>query len=388
MAAKIPEQHIAVFGESGSGKTVLLSSFYGPTQERGFAEKSGFNVVAHSHTQGMALYKNYVGMRDSHELPEPTQFRSTAYSFTLKMAVNGTDQQNRHMSHDTLRLVWHDYPGEWFEKDLTGGEATRRVEGFRSLLRSDVAVLLVDAQRLIDNKGQEHAYLKSLFYKYREGIQALRDDILDDGKRLVSFPRIWIVALSKSDLLPAMDVHAFKDLVIGKAGDDLAQLTETIESMVESPEILTMDDFLLLSSAKFTPEEILVEERVGVDLILPVASALPFERHQRWAQAGHLPPKIAKALLAHTGMLAGAIVGGIGLLAQKGPARLRPVAALAAALLPQQDVEKFLQLGTDALDRYERAALAKKHYLAAALAKFRRDLEDGETQDVLLRSLR
>jgi ABC-type lipoprotein export system ATPase subunit len=26
------EQHIAVFGESGSGKTVMLSSFYGATQ--------------------------------------------------------------------------------------------------------------------------------------------------------------------------------------------------------------------------------------------------------------------------------------------------------------------------------------------------------------------
>ena len=30
------EQHIAVFGESGSGKTVLLSSFYGATQEPQF----------------------------------------------------------------------------------------------------------------------------------------------------------------------------------------------------------------------------------------------------------------------------------------------------------------------------------------------------------------
>jgi ABC-type dipeptide/oligopeptide/nickel transport system ATPase component len=30
------EQHIAVFGESGSGKTVLVSSFYGAAREQQF----------------------------------------------------------------------------------------------------------------------------------------------------------------------------------------------------------------------------------------------------------------------------------------------------------------------------------------------------------------
>ena len=30
---RVREQNIAVFGEAGSGKTVLVSSFYGPTQE-------------------------------------------------------------------------------------------------------------------------------------------------------------------------------------------------------------------------------------------------------------------------------------------------------------------------------------------------------------------
>ncbi|MGP9747303.1 hypothetical protein [Brachybacterium sp. AOP29-B2-41] len=40
------EQHIAVFGESGSGKTVLLSSFYGATQDPAFIKDNEFNVVA------------------------------------------------------------------------------------------------------------------------------------------------------------------------------------------------------------------------------------------------------------------------------------------------------------------------------------------------------
>jgi predicted ATPase len=40
------EQHIAVFGESGSGKTVLVSSFYGAMQEPHFLKSSLFDVTA------------------------------------------------------------------------------------------------------------------------------------------------------------------------------------------------------------------------------------------------------------------------------------------------------------------------------------------------------
>lgn len=46
------EQHIAVFGESGSGKTVLLSSFYGAAQERENINGAGFNVLAENPSQG------------------------------------------------------------------------------------------------------------------------------------------------------------------------------------------------------------------------------------------------------------------------------------------------------------------------------------------------
>ena len=64
------EQHIAVFGESGSGKTVMLSSFYGATQEPEFLQKSLFHVVADDIGLGSQLHRNYLGMRDSARLPE------------------------------------------------------------------------------------------------------------------------------------------------------------------------------------------------------------------------------------------------------------------------------------------------------------------------------
>jgi ABC-type dipeptide/oligopeptide/nickel transport system ATPase component len=46
MAAKVKEQNLAVFGESGSGKTVLLSSFYGSSQEPSFLAESLYKVLA------------------------------------------------------------------------------------------------------------------------------------------------------------------------------------------------------------------------------------------------------------------------------------------------------------------------------------------------------
>ena len=51
-----------MFGESGSGKTVLLSSFYGAAQDAAGREDSGttqlYDLVADDTTQGDRLLKN------------------------------------------------------------------------------------------------------------------------------------------------------------------------------------------------------------------------------------------------------------------------------------------------------------------------------------------
>src|SRR4051794_16183930 len=63
-------------------------------------------------------------------------------------------------------------------------------------------------------KGEEERYLKSLLTNFRQGLLQLREDLLASEGRLVEFPRIWIIALSKADLFPDWDVRAFRDLVI------------------------------------------------------------------------------------------------------------------------------------------------------------------------------
>lgn len=372
------EQHIAVFGESGSGKTVLVSSFYGAMQEPQFLESSLFHVTAEDTGQGHQLHANYLGLKDSRR-PETTRFSSTPYEFSVKLRDKGAKDSSP-KPFDALRLVWHDYPGEWFEEDVSDPEvAERRVVTFRSLLGSDVALLLVDGQRLLENVGEEERYLKSLLGSFRTGLLRLEDQLLEDGKPLVRFPRIWILALSKADLLPELDVFGFRDLVISKASADLGELRNVLKGLVESPEALAVgEDFVRLSSAKFEPNRIEVTERIGLDLILPLAAMLPFERHIRWAEQKQIAAKVAEELLGGAGALAAAI----GKVKLPGPyGRLlallgRGLAAISAAS----------KLSGDQLTKMNSEALAKRDYMAAVLTRFRLDLDDGEEKRVLLTS--
>lgn len=376
------EQQIAVFGESGSGKTVLLSSFYGATQEPKYLKNSLFRIVADNIGQGARLHRNYLGMRDSARLPEPTRFAATSYTFSVKLKDGSNPKVNKAKAFDALRLVWHDYPGEWFEQDVSGPEeAQRRVDTFRSLLGSDVALLLVDAQRLLDNSGEEERYLKSLLSNFRNGLLSLKDDLLVDGKPLVEFPRIWVLALSKADLLPPMNVFAFRDLLIEKAGDDLDELREVIAGLVESGGALSVgEDFVVFSSAKFDAGKIEVTERIGLELLLPLAAMLPFERHVHWAEALHNRGKVAENLLAGAKALAPAVMGLMSIL----PGRIGAF----MNLVNPKDVENAARLGGDKLKQANSKALAKQDFMAATLTQFKIDLDRGEDEQILLRSLR
>ena len=253
-----------------------------------------------------------------------------------------------------------------------------------------MAVLLVDAQLLLDNAGQEEAYLKSLFYNYRTGLENLRDETLDDGKPLVVFPRIWIVALSKSDLMPEVDVQQFKELIIEKGADDLDRLRRTIASMVEAPEALAVgEDFLLLSSAKFSPREIKVTQRVGIDRPLPIAAVLPFERHVRWARAQSLPHRVAEQLLDNAGKVAAALTVVAPFVRRiKLPGPVAAVGSLLAGLLSKDVIDRVVGMGRAKLEEAKAEALARHDYLTAVLMRFRIDLEDGERSKILLRSLK
>jgi hypothetical protein len=391
------EQHIAVFGESGSGKTVLLSSFYGAMQEPEFLQSSLFHVVADDVGQGTRLHRNYLGMRDSARLPEPTRFAPSSYAFSVRLKDgNVPTKKAKHVR--SVRLVWHDYPGEWFEQDVSGPEeAGRRVDTFRSLLRSDVALLLVDGQRLLDNAGEEERYLKSLFGNLRNALLSLKDDLLEEGKPLAEFPRIWVLALSKVDLVPDLDVFGFRDLIVDRANDDVEELRKVIEGLVESNGALSVgEDFVLLSSARFEANRIEVTKRVGLDLVLPLAAVLPLERHLRWAERKVLGAKLVEQLVGNFRSLVALLSSRVKPVGAKGAKTVKVARGAAAKGAKAHTAMRFglsallavAELAVDQLQVVHDEAEAKRDYLTAVLTRFRLDLQRGEEAKALRRSER
>ena len=384
------EQHIAVFGESGSGKTVLVSSFYGATLEAQYNEESLFEVVADNTAQGRFLHQNYLGMRGSAELPLATRFESESYSFAVNLKNKAKTKSEKDRPFDGLRLVWHDYPGEWFEQDVKGTEGEDRVSTFKKLLRSDVALLMVDGQRLLDNVGEEERYLKSLLTNISNGLQLMKDDLLEDGKPLVQFPRIWIMALSKSDLLPEVNVYEFRDLLIEKARNEVDRLEKVLGEFIEDSDSLSVgEDFVLLSSAKFNAGKIEVTNRVGLELILPLAAMLPFERHARWVQRMQTRGKVYGHLVAGAGTMAVAL-GGAGALASKLAKGDNKVLNAIGLVLTHfgSTLDDVAELGAEKLKEANDDAVANKEYLRATLTGFQMDLDKGEEEQILLRSRR
>lgn len=378
------EQQIAVFGESGSGKTVLLSSFYGLAVEQLLSGTEQFDVLAVDTAQGRRLHQNYLGMKNSAVLPMANRFSATSYAFSIKRKP-GTATKAKKKIPDELRLVWHDYPGEWFEQEPSGPEeAERRIDTFRALLGSDVALVLVDGQRLLDNAGEEERYLKHLLTNVSTQLLKLRDDLLQRDKPLVTFPRIWLMALSKADLLPDMDVIDFRDLLVEKAGAELNKLQGVIESFMEAPEALSVgDDFVLLSSAQFEPEKIEVTKRVGLDLILPIAAILPFSRYVGWASAMRKTTKVAEHLVRVATPVA-ELVGKVKLPVLL--ARLPGPLGSAAAFISPNLMQTVLDLaGNKVLDMHVEAK-AKHDFLTATLTGFQLELDRGDGEKVLLRS--
>lgn len=362
----------------------MLSSFYGAAQEPEYLRENLFHVVAEDFGQGNRLHRNYLGMKNAVQLPEHNRFSATSYSFSVKLDDGASAEAKKHRPFDALRLVWHDYPGEWFEEDVSGPEeAQRRVNAFRSLLSSDIALLLVDGQRLLDHAGEEERYLKSLFTNFRNGLLSLSDDLLEEDKSISEFPRIWIMALSKSDLMPDMNVFAFRDLLVEKAADDVEELRKVIAGLVNSGDALSVgEDFMLISSARFEPGKIEVSNRVGLELILPLAALLPFERHVRWAQLKLLPGRAGEKLVAKGAvpLMAAALLG----------LKFKPAGkvGLLLGLLNPEAIGKAADLAGDRLKALNADALARRDYLKATLTQFKMDLEKAEEQRIFLRSPR
>lgn len=387
------EQHIAVFGESGSGKTVLLSSFFGHSETAEGANDLWDLVAAHA-DQGNRLLQNYLGMRDRGVTPLTNRFVGSSYTFDLRFK-SARGSKGKKSLLNALQLTWHDYPGEWFQQEPQGAEEREeRTATFRRLLTSDVALLLVDGQTLLEHEGEEARYLKSLFGNFRQSVLRLRDDLLANGEKLTEFPRIWIIALSKADLHPDWDVDTFRELLIREAAGDVAQLRRTLSDFVEAPDALSLgEDFLLLSSGRFqlrsddlTPEVIDLSRRIGLDLVLPVSLFLPLERRTQWAERLNAPLSVLDTVADNADVIAAALLGQVPRIQRfvaKLPNNKAGLAARGMARVALPLLSKAAEQGGPSLKRHIEEARAEGDNLRAALAGFKLDLEQGREARVI-----
>jgi hypothetical protein len=113
----------------------------------------------------------------------------------------------------------------------------------------------------------------------------------------------------RNGLLPMVGkIEEFQELVVLNAAYEVDELRKLLKRVVLDSDALSVgEDFVLLSSAKFTPEKIEVAQRVGLDLIMPIACMLPLKRFVRWAEERNLRGRVAEALLGHASAVAGVV---------------------------------------------------------------------------------
>ena len=384
-------QHLAVFGESGSGKTVLLSSFYGHMTEPSTIASSAYRITAKDASQHGSLRQVYLGMRDLNRTPPANRFKKNSFEFEVSVNQPIDPKAKKAPTPKQVSLVWHDYPGEWLEETPgTAEEKQRQKDTIATLMGSDVALLLIDPSRLTTDPGTQARYLKSVLGNYRESIQRMRADLVPDGKLLVDFPRIWVLTLSKADLLPDLTASQFADLVTLHAADEVNQLRSDIGQLVKGGAVALGEDFLRLSSAQFSPDRINTDTTIGLDTIVPLTLLLPISHFARWEQRKILPARKAHQTLVKFTKLTGKHK--LGPKALAGKALANPLLKKFPGMKHANSIAKlaaFLSaaalLGSDQLKRLEENAKAKHEYLQAALLNFEATLAQAEEQDVLAR---
>lgn len=146
---------------------------------------------------------------------------------------------------------------------------------------------------------------------------------------------------------------------------------------------------MLLSSAKFElssasaePVEIDVTKRVGLNLILPVASLLPLERRVQWNERMDIPLKVLDTLADGAELLAAALTGGKFAAVEKLVAKVSKLGPIASkAAVPA--LVAAVQMAGSQLKEMNRQAREQGDYLRATLTQFKLDLDRGIADRVI-----
>lgn len=256
---------LAFFGESGSGKTSLVSSYFGYQQRHAFEQSHGYRLSAVDTREGSLLLKNYYGMQDG-AFPTPTVSRSSIFHFDLKVS---------RLSRPALRLEWIDYPGGWWGHGPADAEEQQRQRAcIGSLLNAQVGFLVVDGA-LYKREGM--TYLRKLLTSFaREVGRWQRGIIPNDGRSHLTVIEEWVIALAKADVFqPDYTAERFGMDVIKNAVDELIELATALYGQPRR----FGTRYMLLSAAQGEPHDPQrvhsIDKTIGLELIAPAALLLP-----------------------------------------------------------------------------------------------------------------
>ena len=123
-------------------------------------------------------------------------------------------------------------------------------------------------------------------------------------------------------------------------------------------------------------------ERVGVDLILPVASLLPLERLVQWSERFEIPRRALDKLADNADAYAEVLLGST--LFRNVLGRIPKVGPYLHVVLPT--LTDALKGSKSKIKEANEEARRKQDYLTAVLTQFRLDLEQGVRDNLLVTS--
>lgn len=274
---------LAFFGESGSGKTALVSSYFGYQQRHSFEQTHGYRLNAANTRDGNVLLRNYYGMQEG---VFPPQTVSRWYTFQFDLKASG-------LSRPAVRVEWIDYPGGWWGNvpaDLD--EQQQRQACILKLLTAQVGILIVDGASYRRHGAR---YLRALLEHFTAEVRGWqRGLVAGPGGEHITVIENWIVALTKADLFPQdYTAERFAKAVIKETMDELNELGEALYGKPQQ----FGTRFMLLSAAQGEPNQpqrvASVEHTIGLELLAPAALWIELERlaerRQRHNPAQDLP---------------------------------------------------------------------------------------------------
>lgn len=249
------EIRLALFGESGSGKSTFISSFYGNLESHAYLEKYGYKILCADKKKKAELESKFYNMRDHFQFPKGTD-RVSCYEFDFATLKN---------ANTNFKIRWNDYPGGWWSQSYQGiSDDAIRQEALKDLLFSHVGVMLLDGAKLTKD-GPD--YIKKTFNTFYSGFKSITSEL---SKKKISenggLPAIWIISVSKSDLLdPEISAKSIRETIVKYALDDLNQLQDLVGDHFG-------ENIILCSAAKAEGQKIIsVYEWEGLQLFAPVA---------------------------------------------------------------------------------------------------------------------